>query len=81
MRRYVAVFRSRTDVMSFIEDMRKKSAYSKAVSTPKEAKVGCGISAEISYAGLVVAKKLINTNKYSSFYALLFIDNKVVKRI
>ena len=81
MRRYVAVFRSRTDVMSFIEDMRKNSAYAKAISTPKEAKVGCGISREISSSGLIIAKKLINSGRYLSFYALLFIDNKVVRRI
>ncbi len=81
MKKYVAVFRSRTDVMSFIDDMRRNSAYAKAISTPKEAKVGCGISAEISYAGLAVAKRLINKNRYPSFYAVLLIDKRVVKRI
>lgn len=81
MKKYVAVFRSRTDVLTFIDDMRKLNAYAKAISTPKEAKIGCGISAEISIASINTAKKLIKTRKYNSFHAILLIDNRSVRII
>ncbi len=81
MKKYVAVFRSRTDVLTFIDDMRKSSAYAKVVSTPKEAKIGCGISAELSYASINIAKKLIKIKKYNSFHAILLIDNRSVRII
>ncbi len=81
MKKYVAVFRSRTDVLSFIDDMRTNGQYASAISTPKEAKIGCGISAEITYAGIFTAKKLINKNRYNSFYAIILIDKNSVRRI
>ena len=85
MKKYVAVFRSRTDVMSFIDDMKKNSNYAKAIPTPREAKLGCGISAEFSSNGIVVAKRLIGYRNYPSFYAIIVIENKygvtTVKRI
>lgn len=74
MKKYVAVFRSRTDVMAFIDDMKKSSYFAKAIPTPKEAKVGCGISAEFSVGGIVVAKRLISNKKYPSFYAVFLVE-------
>ena len=71
MKKYVAVFRSRTDVLTFIEDMKKNYAFAKTVPTPKEFKLGCGVSAEFNTQFETLAKKLIKTGKYSSFYALV----------
>ena len=81
MKKYVVVFRSRTDVLTFIDDMRKLNAYAKVISTPKQAKIGCGISAEIWAVGLSTAKKLIKIKKYNSFHAILLISNGLVKII
>ena len=68
MKKYVAVFRSRTDVLTFIEDMKKNFAYAKTVPTPNEFKLGCGISAEFNAQFILLAKKLIQSGKYPSFY-------------
>ena len=81
MKKYVAVFRSRTDVLSFIDDMKKNSQFAKAISTPKQANIGCGISAEITSLGVYTAKKLINKNRYNSFHAIILIENNLVRRI
>ena len=76
MKKYVAVFRSRTDVLSFIENLRKHGVYAIAVQTPKEAKVGCGISAEFSPAGISVAKRLLETGAYPSFFGFFIIEKR-----
>ncbi len=76
MKKYLAVFRSRTDVLSFIEDMRDSYAYASSVPTPKELKLGCGISAEFPPSNLIVAKKLISKGKYPSFYTFVIIEKR-----
>ena len=61
--------------------MKKFGGYAKAISTPKEAKIGCGISAEISVLGVQLAKKLIKIKRYPSFHALFIVDKKSVRII
>jgi hypothetical protein len=51
--------------------MKKNSAYVKAVTTPSQAKIGCGISAEFLPSSINIAKKLINSGKYKSFHTIL----------
>ncbi|MBQ7642609.1 MAG: DUF3343 domain-containing protein [Clostridia bacterium] len=58
----IAVFRSRTQVLEFIDYMTAAGIYASAVNTPVEAHIGCGISAKfyaahIGYAKEVVARK------------------------
>ncbi len=81
MKRYVAVFRSRTDVLSFVEDMKRNFAFAKTVTTPKQANIGCGISAEFSFSSLTLAKKLIKRKNYQSFYGIFTIDKNTAERI
>ncbi|MBQ3234643.1 MAG: DUF3343 domain-containing protein [Clostridia bacterium] len=76
MKKYVAVFRSGTDVQSFIEDMKAKYAYAKTVPTPKQLRLGCGRSAEFNAQFITLAKKLILSGKYSSFYTLVLIEKQ-----
>ena len=76
MKKYLAVFRSRTDVLSFIDDMRDNHVYANSVVTPKELKLGCGISAEFPSHFLTVAKKLIGKGRYPSFYALVTVEKR-----
>lgn len=71
MKKYVAVFRSKTDTLSFIFDMKKSGAYAKTIPTPKQARIGCGISAEFLPSSISIAKKLINSNKYKSYLTIL----------
>ncbi len=74
MKKYLAVFRSRTDTLSFIDDMKSIYSYAVAVPTPKHLKLGCGISAEFSLNAISVAKRLISTKKYPSFHTMLLIE-------
>ena len=75
---YLAIFRSRTDALCFIDDMKKNSAYSVSVSTPKETGLGCGISAKFSKTAFPLAKRLVVVKKYKSFYGFMpFNGNKV----
>lgn len=74
MKKYLAVFRSRTDTLSFIEDMKSSYSYASAVETPKRLKLGCGISAEFSLNAISVANRIIATKKYPSFYTIILIE-------
>ncbi len=76
MKRCVVVFKSRTQVMYFIELMVKRGIYAKSVSTPKEAQIGCGISAEIPLSSVNLAKSIIKTVGFSSFYGILLIEKR-----
>lgn len=55
----IAVFRSRTQVMEFIEYMQSRGIDSSAINTPAEAHVGCGISAKFPKIYLNYAKEVV----------------------
>ena len=67
MKTVIAVFRSKTETYKFIEYMQAVGVDCFAVSTPKEAHVGCGISAKFNYDKLNVAYKIINSGGFSAF--------------
>ena len=67
----LAVFRSRTQTYEFIEQMTRSGISCRAVSTPPEAHIGCGISAEFyighkGYATDIIYKKGLNS--FVAFY-------------
>lgn len=66
----VAVFKSKTDLFTFMEKLKYNGASVETVATPKEAKIGCGLSAKFDerYFGLTV--RLIKSNNYPSFHAI-----------
>ena len=69
----LAVFRSRTQVMEFVEYMQSRGIDSRAVNTPAEAHVGCGISARfpqfyLNYAKEVVQKLMLTS--FAGFYVV-----------
>ncbi len=76
MKRCIVVFKSRTQVMYFIELMKNHGLSAKAVTTPKEARIGCGISAEISYSSLSTANSIIRRVGFSSFYGVFLIEKR-----
>ena len=75
-KKVVAVFKSRSQVMSFIESMNAYGVPCKSVSTPKEARIGCGVSAEFSPSHLSRAKEIINRGRYNSFHGLYLIEKR-----
>ncbi len=72
----VAVFRSRTQVFSFIEAMRDLGISCSSITTPKEASIGCGISAQFSPLYLSTATAVIKRKGFSAFYGF-FVITKV----
>ncbi len=72
----VAVFKSRSQVMAFIEKMNSLGASSRLISTPKEAHLGCGVSAEFSVSHLSTAKAVVNRFRYNSFYGFFLIEKR-----
>ncbi len=76
MKRCVVVFKSRTEVMYFIETVKNYGVYAKTVSTPKEAKIGCGLSSEIPLSSLTLALKIIKNVGFNSFYGVFLIEKK-----
>lgn len=74
MKKCVAVFRSRTQVMAFLEHMKNKGQYCKTISTPKEAKIGCGISCEIPLNSVNLARQIIKYYSLNAFYGFFVIE-------
>ena len=73
----IAVFRSRTQVMEFIDAMRRAGIACYSVNTPSEARIGCGISAKFSVAYLKKAENVILQNRLGSFRGFFLIDRSV----
>lgn len=63
----LAVFRSRAQTLDFVAVLRSGGVPASAVSTPKEAGVGCGISARFDGQFLNRARYFLGKKNYSSF--------------
>ena len=70
MKYNIIVFKSKTEVFRFIEEMQDNGVNATAVGTPSHARIGCGISAKIEYRYLWLAKKIISNGNYNSFYRI-----------
>ncbi|MBQ9781601.1 MAG: DUF3343 domain-containing protein [Clostridia bacterium] len=69
-----AIFRSKTQAINFVEVLNKNGVPSKIVSTPKEANMGCGISATFSLYYLDFAKGIISKNNFDSFKKFIIVE-------
>ena len=63
----LAVFRSRAQTIDFVARLKSNGVAASAVSTPKEANVGCGISARIGEFDLPRARKELGSGRYGAF--------------
>ena len=79
MQYILAVFRSRSQTLDFISKLRKYGIYACAVSTPREANVGCGISARINAPDLEKAKRLVYVSPNMSFVGFFRVENRYGK--
>ena len=64
---YLAVFRSRAQALDYISALKKAGVPARAVNTPKEAGVGCGISALFDESFLSRARAVLASYPYSAF--------------
>ena len=63
----LAVLKSRAQTLDLVSSLRAAGVPAQAVSTPKEAGVGCGISARFEDSFFVRAKSVVAKGGYSSF--------------
>lgn len=71
----IAVFRSRSQAMDCNSRLRSCGVPCVVINTPKEAKVGCGLSLKLPGNMLPRAKMLIESARYSAFYGYYTMQN------
>ena len=67
----LAVFRSRAQSLDYLSALKAAGVSAQAVSTPKEAGVGCGLSVKFDERALFRAKAVLAKRPYSSFSGFL----------
>ena len=67
----LAVFKSRSETLGYISALRGMGVVASAVSTPKDAGVGCGISARFEDIFLSRARAALARGHYRSFTGFL----------
>ena len=77
----VIAFRSRAHTVRFAEFLRQNGAYCQIVNTPKEAGVGCGLSARINVKDFPVARRAVAVTAYTSFAGFFLVKNARGQRI
>ena len=76
----LAVFRSRTHSLDYLERLRSYGVQANAVPTPKEARIGCGICVQFDVRYFARAQAILKVGRYSSFkgfYKTDFIGGKM----
>ena len=63
----LAVFKSRSETLGFISKLRANGVPASAMATPKEAGVGCGLSARFEEVFLSRARMTLSKGNYRSF--------------
>ncbi len=63
----LAVFRSRAQSLDFLARVKAAGVSAQAVSTPKEAGVGCGVSVKFEEAFYPKARRVLAGRQYSAF--------------
>ncbi|MBQ9081817.1 MAG: DUF3343 domain-containing protein [Clostridia bacterium] len=77
----LAVFRSRSQTIDFLSRLQRYGVTVQAVNTPKEAKIGCGLSAKFNFNALAQAKFILRNTKYSSFVGLYTWENRMGRQV
>ncbi len=71
----LAVFRSRSQTLDFVSRLSRNGVNVQTINTPKEANVGCGLSAKFSSSNLVQAKFILKNVRYSAFVGFYAYEN------
>lgn len=75
----VVVFKSKTEVFSFMERARRVGIGGKAVATPKEIKIGCGLAVAIADNYAMSAWGIIRNGDFQTFYGIFKIKRNGLK--
>lgn len=79
----IVAFRSRTHTIRFAEALRAKGVPADIINTPREAYVGCGLSAKISKRYLPGVRRLAYSSEYNSFagiFAPVYVGGKLTMK-
>ncbi len=77
----LAVFRSRAHSLEYAERLNAYGVPAVTVSTPKEAKIGCGLCVRFDARYFVRAQAILKTGRYASFkgfYKTDFVNGRTV---
>ncbi len=66
----VVVFRTKTEVFSFIDDARSAGIGAGVVSVPKEINIGCGLAASVGDNRVMSAWSIVKKNGYPTFFGI-----------
>lgn len=75
MTKCIAVFRSKTDLFTFINYMKYGGAFIGTTATPKEARIGCGLSAKFDERFYRLALNVLSSYDFPSFFGIYKIKN------
>ncbi len=70
----LAVFRSRAQTLEYLSALKADGVPAQAVNTPKEAGVGCGISAKFEEAFFPRARACLAKRRYTSFSGFMRVN-------
>lgn len=70
MTKCIAVFRSKTDLFTFINYLKYYGVLVETVATPKEARIGCGLSAKFDERFFSLAVNIVNSYDFEGFYGI-----------
>ncbi len=76
----LAVFRSRSQSLDYVERLHRYGVPATTAPAPKEAKIGCGLCVRFEQRVYPRAKAILRTGKYSSFkgfYRLDFVGGQI----
>ncbi len=75
MRFIIAVFRSRNETLYFANLLKQHGVFTSIINTPKEAGQACGISVKFSENVYPIAKRMLHSNPFRSFYGFFRVEN------
>ena len=74
MKIYIVVFRSRTNVMRFVDKMRGNGYAASVIPLPKDIQIGCGLCAKINGPDVKIAFQVVNYYRISGFYGVYSVE-------
>ena len=77
----LAVFRSRAQALDALSLVKSAGVAAQAVSTPKEAGVGCGVSVRFEEKFYLRVRTLLAKRRYSAFWGYLRICGGAFVRV
>ena len=77
----IIAFRSRTDTLDFVSKLRSLGGMVTTITTPKEANVGCGLSAKTSENNVYLVRRVLNSFRFRSFAGVFKMTEKYGRKI